>query len=370
MSFESTGVPSVRVSHSGQTRSPSSNSIDEILAKLWQGNTPVDRKPQFLSDFTHAEPPLLGLATHQLKVLQSEQISSLDQIVAGVAHEINNPASFIYGNVFHLRDAFASLLSLVELYQKSYPDPSVEIQTATEEIDLEFLQEDLPKMLASMEVGADRIRQIVLSLRNFSRLGESQLKSVDLHEGLDSTLTLLKNQLKIDGRQPDIEILSEYGDLPRVECYASQLNQVFLASISRAIDSIQDAYQIRYPSLHHQPPYPIWGVEPHSKASHRSKPRLEGKIRISTHQDGDSVLISISDNGLGILEKVRRYLCNPNSIAHLKHQSKTIGLAVAHQVIVEQHGGQFKCVLHAQRGTQFLIRLPIFQARPQSIRCA
>lgn len=368
MSCESIGVPSVQATLPVQTRSHPSNSIDEVLAKLWQPNTPQERK-QKLPDFAHPEPTLLGIHTHQLRLLQSEKISSLGQIAAGVAHEINNPASFIYGNLFHVRDALGSLLSLLQLYQKHCPVPSAEIQTATEELDLEFLQEDLPKMLASMEVGADRIRQIVRSLRNFSRLGEAQLKSVDLHEGLDSTLAILKNRLNSDCCHPEIEILSEYENLPAVECYASQINQVFLASISRAIASIHDAYRIRYPSLHQDPPYPSWDLEKHSKFGHHCDRPLRGKIRISTHRDGDSVVVSISDNGLGILEKVKRYLIDPSLKAHLKHQSKSVGLAVAHQVVVEQHGGQFKCILHAQQGTQFLISLPIHQASPQSIHC-
>jgi signal transduction histidine kinase len=368
MSFESTRLPSVQESISPQARTQPEKSVDEVLAELLHANTTLQLKQQ-LPDFTHSEQTVLGVPTHQLRLLQSEKMSSLGQIVAGVAHEINNPASFIYGNLFHLRDALGSLLSLIQLYQEYCPQPSADIQAATEEIDLEFLQEDLPKMLASMEVGANRIRQIVLSLRNFSRLGEAQLKSVDLHEGLESTLSFLKNRLKGNSPDSDIQIISEYGDLPPVECYASQMNQVFLASISRAIEAINDAYKIRHSSLHQEPPYPRWAIEKPSQMGDNCDRQFRGKVRISTHREGDSVLISISDNGLGILEKVRRYLFDPSFTTHPRHQSKTLGLAIAHQIVVEQHGGQFKCIFHAQQGTQFLITLPIYQAPAQSISC-
>lgn len=366
MSFESTRLPSVQASLSPQTRSQPENLVDEVLAELLHGNTTLQLKRQ-LPDFTHPEQTVLGVPTHQLRLLQSEKMSSLGQIVAGVAHEINNPACFIYGNLFHLRDALGSLLSLIQLYQESCPQPSEDIQAATEEIDLEFLKEDLPKMLASMEVGADRIRKIVLSLRNFSRLGEAQLKSVDLHDGLESTLAFLKNRLKGKSSDPDIQIISEYGDLPPVECYAGQVNQVFLASISRAIEAINDAYKVGHSSLLQDPPYPTWAIEKRSQMGDNCDRQLRGKIRISTHRKGDSVLVSISDNGLGLPEKVRRYLFDPSFTAHPRHHSKTLGLATAHQIIVEQHGGKFKCIFHAQQGTQFLITLPIDQASPRSI---
>jgi signal transduction histidine kinase len=368
MSFESTRLPCFRENLPDRSSSKQENSIDRVLTELLQPHKNLELKQQ-LPGSAPSEQTMSEVPTHQLRLLQSEKISSLGQIVAGVAHEINNPASFIYGNLFHLRDALGNLLSLIQLYQEYCPQPSADIQAATEAIDLDFLQEDLPKMLASMEVGADRIRQIVLSLRNFSRLGEAQLKSVDLHEGLESTLTLLKNRLKGHSPYPDIQILSEYEDLPPVECYASQINQVFLASIGRAIDAIDDAYTIKHSSLHQEPLYPIWSVRDRSQRVPNLQNPCRGQIRISTHREGDSVLISISDNGLGILEKVRRYLFDPSFTAHPRSQSKALGLAIAHQIVVEQHGGQFKCIFHAQRGTQFLITIPIYQSSSPSPPC-
>jgi signal transduction histidine kinase len=367
MSFESTRFPSLSENRPFPSRSKPENLIDAILAELspsqQTGESPV-RSHLAPSAQTTSEVP-----THQLQLLQSAKMSSLSQVVAGVAHEINNPANFIYGNLFHVRDALSSLLSLIQLYQESYPQPSANIQAATEAIDLEFLKEDLPKMLASMEVGADRIRQIVLSLRNFSRLGEAQLKAVDLHEGLDSTLAILRNRLKANRVYPGIQILSEYGDLPPVECYASQINQVFLASIGRAIEAIDDAYTIGHLSLHQEPISPTWTLEERPQRTNPPENPRRGRIRISTHRECNSVLVSISDNGLGLLEKVRRYLFEPSFTTHPRHQTKALGLTIAHQIVVEQHGGQFKCICHPQRGTQFLITLPIYQSAPPSISC-
>ncbi|HIK31049.1 MAG TPA: HAMP domain-containing histidine kinase [Oscillatoriales cyanobacterium M59_W2019_021] len=241
------------------------------------------------------------------------------------------------------------------------------------------MKDDLPKMLASMEVGADRIRQIVLSLRNFSRLGESQLKSVDLHDGLNSTLTFLKNRLQARKPYPHIQILSEYGDVPPVECYAGQLNQVFLVTLGRAIDAIEDAYPIAHPSLTQEPPHPVWATadvrvgvaRPLDVAPPKSSPQQPpgGKIRISTHRQGDFALISIADNGLGIVEKVRRYLFDPSFAIAPKRQTKTLSLAIAHQIVVEQHGGQLKCSFHAERGNQLTIALPISQSSPPPTPC-
>lgn len=381
MSFEFAGFSTTRPHFAAPSASKPDNSVDRVLAELSQSQHPeCQPSPSDSSESTTSE-----AIARQLRLLHLEQMSNLGQLVAGIAHEINNPASFIYGNLFHLRDALDNLLSLVQLYEASCPQPNPELQAAVEAIDLEFLKDDLPKMLASMEVGADRIRQIVLSLRNFSRLGESQLKSVDLHDGLDSTLTFLKNRLQARQPYPHIQILSEYGDVPPVECYAGQLNQVFLVTLGRAIDAIEDAYSIAHPSLTQEPPHPFWATgevrvgvarpgdeaTPREYRSAKNSPQCQprGKIRIGTHRQGDFALVSIADNGLGIVEKVRRYLSDPSFAIAPKRQTKTLSLAIAHQIVVEQHGGKLKCSFHAERGNQLTIALPISQSSPPPTPC-
>ena len=185
-----------------------------------------------------AEVALKTLQQTQAQLIQAEKMSGLGQLVAGVAHEINNPVNFIYGNLSHTADYTQNLLKLIQLYQQTYPT-NTQIQEKIEEFDLDFISEDLPKILTSMKVGADRIRQIVLSLRNFSRLDEAEMKPVDIHDGIDSTLMILQNRLKAKPDHPAIEIVKEYGDLPLVECYAGQLNQVFMNILANAIDALE-----------------------------------------------------------------------------------------------------------------------------------
>ncbi|GAB4464182.1 MAG: hypothetical protein OHK0037_17830 [Elainellaceae cyanobacterium] len=167
-------------------------------------------------------------------------MSSLGQLVAGIAHEINNPVNFIHGNLGHVQQSAEDLLEFVKLYQQHNPDPGPVVQAAAEEIDLEFLQSDLPKMLSSMKLGTDRIRQIILSLRNFSRMDEAEFKSVDIHEGIDSTLMILQHRLKAKPERPEIEVIKDYATLPLVECFAGQLNQVFMNVLVNAIDALEE----------------------------------------------------------------------------------------------------------------------------------
>ncbi len=183
---------------------------------------------------------LCELQHTQTHLIQSEKMSSLGQLVAGVAHEINNPVNFIYGNLTPAKEYTQDLLSLLQLYQSHYPKPVLEIEDFAEQIELDFLKSDLPQIINSMKVGADRIREIVLSLRTFSRLDEAEMKAVDIHEGIDSTLMILQSRFKTNDQRPTIEIIKEYGKLSLVECYAGQLNQVFMNILSNAIDALEE----------------------------------------------------------------------------------------------------------------------------------
>ncbi|MEG4998557.1 GAF domain-containing protein [Microcoleus sp. B4-D4] len=288
---------------------------------------------------------LKDLQQTQAQLIQTEKMSGLGQLVAGIAHEINNPVNFIYGNLNHASDYTENLLTLLELYQQQYPDSSSEIAELTEEIDLEFLLEDLPKLLLSMKVGADRIRQIVLSLRNFSRLDESQMKAVDIHEGIDSTLLILQHRLKSNPDSAHIVLVKEYGILPLVECYAGQLNQVFMNVIGNAIDALESEKLLSGKS-----------VTPQIKIS-SAVGQLNGNV--------PSAVILISDNGPGISESMIQRIFDPFFTTKSVGKGTGLGLSISYQIVVEKHGGVFKCSSQLGKGTEFAIEIPINQ--PSSV---
>lgn len=292
---------------------------------------------------------LKQLRQNQAQIIQSEKMSSLGQLVAGIAHEINNPVNFIYGNLTHAQDYVQDLIHLLQLYQQHYPQPPREIQAETAEIELEFLLEDLPKLLNSMKVGSDRIQKIVLSLRNFSRMDEAEVKEVDIHEGIDSTLMILQNRLKARSDCSTIEIIRDYGKLPLVECYAGQLNQVFMNLLSNAIDALEERF--KHPSQLNQ-------LE---KTDHQIVTQAPSPtIRIQTQiLNSRSVSIRIADNGLGIPETVKERLFDPFFTTKPVGKGTGLGLSISYQIVTERHGGKIYCNSSPGEGTEFVLEIPV-----------
>lgn len=274
----------------------------------------------------------------QAQLVQAEKMSSLGNLVAGIAHEINNPVNFIYGNLSHVTDYVEGLLNLIHLYQQRCPNTDPEIQELAEEIDLEFLLEDLPKMLSSMKMGTERIRQIVITLRNFSRLDEADMKPVKLHEGIDSTLLILQHRLKPKPDRPAIQLIKEYGDLPPVECYAGLLNQVFMNILSNAIEALHERDRDRLPE---------------------DIKRNPSTITIRTLvQERSGVAICIKDNGPGIAGAVKARLFEPFFTTKPAGEGTGLGLSISHQIVVEKHGGVLRCVSEPGQGAEFWIEIP------------
>ncbi|MEH2072272.1 MAG: GAF domain-containing protein [Nostoc sp.] len=284
---------------------------------------------------------LNDLKQTQTQLIQTEKMSSLGQLVAGIAHEINNPVNFIYGNINHVSEYAQDLLGMLDLYLQNSPNPNPEIRERAEEIDLEFLTEDLPKTLSSMKIGVDRIRQIVLSLRNFSRLDQAEKKPVNIHEGIDSTLLILQHRLKAKPESPAIKLVKEYGDLPLVECYAGPLNQVFMNVLSNAIDALED-YRGSTSKLHSS-----------QIIIHTALGEIEGNVK--------SVVIRITDNGPGIPQDLKARICDPFFTTKPVGKGTGLGLSISYQIVVDKHGGVFKCNSQPGLGTEFWIEIPITQ---------
>ncbi|MBO0348223.1 PAS domain-containing protein [Phormidium pseudopriestleyi FRX01] len=291
---------------------------------------------------------LQELKQTQTQLIQTEKMSSLGQLVAGVAHEINNPVSFIYGNIAHARQYVRDLLDLVELYGKEYPEPTPTIQQHSEGIGLNFLIEDFPKLMSSMQVGADRIREVVLSLRNFSRLDQAQKKSVNIHEGIDSTLLILQNRLKAKARMPSIEVIKEYGELPPIECYAGQLNQVFMNLLGNAIDVLEEEGKEHLK---------MRGKVP--KLTNGSPENFTPRICIRTERVGDYAVIRIADNGPGMTMETKQHIFEPFFTTKDPGKGTGLGLSISYQIVVEKHGGQIDCESSPGSGTEFIMTLPI-----------
>lgn len=280
---------------------------------------------------------LQDLKNTQTQLIQTEKMSSLGELVAGIAHEINNPVNFIYGNIQYADNYFQDLISLLNLYIREYPQPHAVIEAKLEEIDLEFLIEDVSKMLYSMKVGSQRIREIVLSLRNFSRLDEAEMKDVDIHEGIDNTLLILNHRL-----QSEIEVNKRYGDLPLVYCYPAQLNQVFMNVITNAIDALMECKDKK------------------DKQIFIETSITEAAGTETTTIDGEYVQVKIKDNGLGIEKEILNKLFDPFFTTKPVGQGTGLGLSICYQII-EKHQGKIEVISEVGEGTEFVITLPIKQ---------
>ena len=357
---------------------------------------------------------LKELKQTQTQLIHTEKMSSLGQLVAGIAHEINNPISFIYGNISYGNKYINDLLKLINLYQEYYPIPNVEIQSHIEEIELDFVREDLPKIMSSMQIGAERIRSIVLSLRNFARLDESEKKLVNIHDGIDSTLLILKNRLNLvtglaKGRKSEqIQVVKRYGDLPFVECYPGQLNQVFMNILNNAIDALemsifpnnwmtQSKHQLhtvldmkkrsrtnsitalsissKTSNNHLQSSLESLGTTSNNFVVNSNEysdqildlPKLTNKgkvnkptITISTEVVNENLIcIRINDNGLGMTEKVSKRIFDPFFTTKPVGKGTGLGLAISHQIIVEKHEGNIQCNSFLGKGCEFVIQIPV-----------
>ncbi|WP_375472795.1 response regulator [uncultured Nostoc sp.] len=283
-----------------------------------------------------------NLKASQVQQIQNEKMVALGQLVAGLAHEINNPISFIYGNLQYAGQYVEDLVNIIEVYQQEYPKPTPKIQQIAKDVDLNFIIKDLQNLIGAMYRGSDRIREIVLALQHFSRHDEAEMKRVNIHEDIENTLVMLQHRLREAADRPAIVIVKDYGNLPLVTCYASELNQVFMHLLNNAIDAIEE------------------GVRNQSSTPDSRLPTPQ--IRIHTEvTDFNLVKIAIADNGIGIEESLRSRLFDPFFTTKPVGKGSGLGLSISYQIIVQKHRGNISCTSSAGKGAEFAIEIPIEQ---------
>ena len=310
-------------------------SLNQLIERIGQYTQELEMSRQNLEERVQERTKELTKALGELReaqsqLIQTEKMSSLGQMVGGIAHEINNPVNFIYGNIQHAKEYTEDLLKLVRLYHQEYPQTSPKVSNYIEEIDLEFLAEDLPKIITSMDMGAERIRKIVISLKNFSRLDEAEMKKVDIHEGIDNTLLILNSRLK-----KNIQVVRDYGDFPFVECYPAQLNQVFMNILANAIDALEEQQE--------------------KSNGYKINPAI---AICSRRIDSNLIKIKIGDNGPGISTHIKDKLFDPFFTTKHVGKGTGLGLSICYQ-IVEKHKGKIEVDSQVGQGTEFTITLPI-----------
>ncbi|MBW4650648.1 MAG: GHKL domain-containing protein [Kastovskya adunca ATA6-11-RM4] len=297
----------------------------------------VEKKIDTAAQTQQLEVALERLKQTQLQLIQAEKMSSLGQLAAGLAHEINNSLNFIYGNLIHSTEYIQDLLDLLRRYQQCFPNPGTDIEAQMEAIELDVLVEDLPQMLSSMKLGTDRICETVFSMQNFCRMDDAKMHSVDLHQGLDNTLLILHNRLKAQADRSEIQIIKDYGKIPSVECYANQINQVFMNILANAIDALEEG----------------------CRSGGRRESRGIPTIRICTKIVDEQAIISITDNGSGMTQEVRDRIFESFFTTKPMGKGTGLGLLISYQIVVEKHGGQLQCTSSPGKGTEFLIKLAL-----------
>ncbi|MEO1093933.1 MAG: ATP-binding protein [Cyanobacteria bacterium J06638_28] len=267
----------------------------------------------------------------QTQLIQQEKMSALGQLIAGISHEINNPMNFIHGNLEYLESYTQTMLNLIQDYQKHYPNPPQALKSLIQKADLEFLEKDIQKLFKSAQHGSERIQKIIFSLRNFARANESGFKRTDIHEGLESTLTILQPRLKETHSRQKIKVLREYAELPLVECHPGELNQVFMHLLNNAIDVLEE----------------------HSAT--------QKTIRVWTENlDHERIAIHIADNGPGIPKSYQPRIFDLFFTTKTVGKGTGVGLSISYQIIVNNHGGKIYAQSAADGGTEFAIELPIY----------
>jgi two-component system, NtrC family, sensor kinase len=313
--------------------------VKQTQTKLERVVNALRRSNQFLSQ------TLCQLQQTQAQLVQTEKMSGLGQLVAGIAHEINNPINFVHGNLPHIQNYAQDLLGLLSLYREHFPQPPAPIQQKADAIDVDFVAGDLLKVVSSMKVGTERVRNLVLSLQNFSRKDRRKRSLTDIHYGIDDALLILNHRLQARGNLAAIQVVKGYGEIPEIECNAGSLNQVFMNVLSNAIDALEPVRQIDAAESR-----PAATITIYTEVVQPADPK-----------DNAFVAIRIADNGVGIPPETVRHIFDPFFTTKPIGKGTGLGLSISYQIVVQDHGGMLKCWSEPGVGTEFSIELPLLE---------